>query len=287
MIPKRTIKEIVVKYQLEPSIREVFVEGLFDRDLFKWFLKKLELSAVKVYPIASVEVDGDMLKRYGLTSGERQRLIAFAEEASALGAVSTVVSCVIDSDLDYVLGIERDCPLLTRTDGTSAELLAWKTEVLQRFCSMVLGSDRPEAVVETILAVEPKICNVFLLRCALAKLGLSWELIEVDILFDRKNPITFDDYCRRVANKNSGLKDLPSITECLKELGAQAEAIPRQRRMRGHDLMEAARKVLQNTRFDHGCLRNGLDLSRTLMGSLEWENVQADPLVNSFRRLSA
>ncbi|WP_186192482.1 DUF4435 domain-containing protein [Burkholderia gladioli] len=286
MIPKRTIEEVLVRYKLEPTIREVFVEGVFDRDLYKWFLKKMGLSSVKVYPISSVDVGFETLSKYALTSGERQRVIAFAREAASSGVSPAVMVCVIDSDLDYVLGVNDNCPLLVRTDGTSAELLAWRYDVLERFCIMVLGSDKPDEIIANLFAVESLVCDVFVLRAALAKLSMEWRLIDIDILFDRRNPITFEEYCKRVANKNGDHKGLEAVLDCLVSIrDTNAKSLPAPQRMHGHDLMEAARKVLQNLRFDHGCLGDGLDFSRTLMANLEWENVQADSVINSFRML--
>lgn len=41
---RRTIPELVARYILEPSLRDVYVEGSDDRALIKWFLEQHERS---------------------------------------------------------------------------------------------------------------------------------------------------------------------------------------------------------------------------------------------------
>ncbi|MBN3763403.1 DUF4435 domain-containing protein [Burkholderia sp. Ac-20365] len=287
MIPRRTIEEIVVRYRLEPTIREVFVEGPFDRDIYGWMLDRLKLHNVKIYPISTVQVDDETLTKRGLTSGARQRVIAFAHEAVDRGVDPDTIACVVDSDLDYFLEQVDDCPLLVRTDGTCSEMLVWKHEVLERFCRIVLGCEDPKSAAATLLEeTEPLVCEMFFLRVAIAKLSLNWELIDAENAFERKKALSFDEYCRRVANKNSGMKSLASLNDEIESLKAsQPASLPATRRMHGHDLMGTVRKILQNMRFDHGCLKDSFDMARTLMASLEWDNVREDPVVLAFTRL--
>jgi hypothetical protein len=61
MIPKKKINEVKIKLQREPSIREIYVEGVFDRDLYRWVLKQLGLNDIRVYPINVVDVSDDFL----------------------------------------------------------------------------------------------------------------------------------------------------------------------------------------------------------------------------------
>ena len=77
-IPKRTIDEVKAKLLLEKDIKEIYVEGFFDRDLIKWVLINLNLEHVRVYPITSIDLQEEELKKLDLTNGNRQRVIATA-----------------------------------------------------------------------------------------------------------------------------------------------------------------------------------------------------------------
>ena len=61
-VPKRTINELRQRLKMEAGIREVYVEGIYDRDLVKWLLGKLGFLDVCVYPISTVDVPSTLLK---------------------------------------------------------------------------------------------------------------------------------------------------------------------------------------------------------------------------------
>lgn len=49
-LPRKRIEEVRVRLSKETSIREIYVEGVFDRDFFRWVLKHLGLSDIRVLP---------------------------------------------------------------------------------------------------------------------------------------------------------------------------------------------------------------------------------------------
>ena len=53
---RRTIPELTAKYRLNPLIRDVFVEGRFDRMILRWFFDAVKLKDVTVVQIQLVEV---------------------------------------------------------------------------------------------------------------------------------------------------------------------------------------------------------------------------------------
>lgn len=63
---RRTIPELVAKYKLNSSVRDVFVEGQSDRKLLRWFMAAKGYDAAAVLEIDLIDVPPDMLAKYGL-----------------------------------------------------------------------------------------------------------------------------------------------------------------------------------------------------------------------------
>ena len=97
-----SIEELLVRYDLEPELRDVFVEGTFDREIFSHAQGSVD-PPVTFYEIDSVDVPDDMLGRHGLSRGNKQRVIALARELSSLSERAKVV-CLVDRDLDHWFG---------------------------------------------------------------------------------------------------------------------------------------------------------------------------------------
>ena len=53
---RRTIPELVAKYRLNPGVREVYVEGEFDRRVIRWYLNSKQLRDVAVIRVEVVDV---------------------------------------------------------------------------------------------------------------------------------------------------------------------------------------------------------------------------------------
>lgn len=96
---KWSIQELLVRYELEPDLADVFVEGSFDKEV-------LSHSAASrghrqtFYEVDSVDVPSAILNEYGLTSGNKQRAIALSRKLAQLPASAKVV-CLVDRDLDH------------------------------------------------------------------------------------------------------------------------------------------------------------------------------------------
>ena len=97
----RKINELVARYTLEPGIRDIYVEGRFDKDVIQWYVQRLGYRDVRVFEIGLVDVAGEILQKYGLRPGEKSRTIALAEElANQLGNDMRQATAVVGSDCD-------------------------------------------------------------------------------------------------------------------------------------------------------------------------------------------
>lgn len=282
-LPLRTISEIQARFQLHPAIKEIYVEGSFDKDLYKWVLKNIGKNSVKVYSISTVDVGKDLLEKYELSSGERQRVIAFSKEIAITDQITKQLMSIIDADCDHALGIEHNCTLLQTTNGTSSELLFWNTAFLEKFFEQAIGSDAPSIEVQKLLVtLEPIVLKAFVVRAAICSLKFNWSIIAIDDEINRKKAFVFAEYVEKVFNKNAASKeqraDFNKKISALEEKLLKLEA---PKKIHGHDFIAAFCKILLNSGIDKKFLKEHLEVGRLFFLALEWNFVKDDSLLKS------
>lgn len=238
-VERRSLSELITLYQLEPSLRDVFVEGMFDRRLFSWVLRGRDRRRTHIYIIDEVDVPDAVLVAYGLRSGARSKVIALAKELdSALPRGSCQVTCVVDSNCEGALGISHECGRLLQTDYADLDGYLLTEGTIGRFLTMVFGLDLdPQGLLRTYFEIlrEP-----FLLRMAGLDMGINVARVDVTkscraegdrIEFDS------DDLTKRMLEKSSATSMLSSLTERVEELRSQLLGDAR-RYVNGHEFMD-------------------------------------------------
>lgn len=172
----RTIKELIVRYELEPSLRDIFVEGRRDKITFETFFGDIGGIDVKVYEVTTVEVSNEAASRLGLDlwQNNRNMVITLAHELHAQFSDCNQVRCVADRDADLVLEITYNCPLLLFTDYSCLEMYLFNERVISKFFFVILrGFRQPANVVLTELAQTLE--KLFLIRLANEVLNLKMK----------------------------------------------------------------------------------------------------------------
>jgi hypothetical protein len=172
---RRTIAELLVRYELEPSLKDVFVEGPSDRTLVQLALKHCGAQErIQAYEIDTVEVPAVLLERRGLRDGNKGRLLALADElASRSGRdLQCSVVCLVDQDLDGVLGNRREYSLSLYTSSVSLDAVVATPEVIEKLLSVVLLGfpDSADGLLSQLLLV---LRELFLCRVAAAEFRMS------------------------------------------------------------------------------------------------------------------
>lgn len=280
-IPKRTINEVVARLARERAVREIYVEGNFDRDLYRWVLDKLGITDVKVYPISTIEVPSDLLFSMQLTSGERQRVVAVADAVRSDLSLYSQVMFIIDSDTDYLLQCAHYLPPLYGTDGTSAELIIWKKDLIKKFFSLGLGCDGADRLVDSIFDfVVPIAESIFILRAVKEKLGKNWDLIDIDKAFSRSEDFSFERYCGKVGDKNGVRNQMgDDFFLCMESIKEKAVGLDSSKKMHGHDLFSVLARKLCLDGFSDRMPKDRNYFCRSIMTSAEWDAIRDDPTV--------
>ena len=216
-LPRRTIDDLIARYQFEPELRDLFVEGHRDRGVYSWYLRGAGCKHVGVFEIDLVEIPSDALISHGLASGNRDRVIALALELdNQFPTVLQYVRCIADSDFDFIFESRNEVNHLLYTDYTSLDLYdSWRrTEFYQR-----PPKERTDLVYSSIQRFRTTSLDLYTYDEALLKkvlwLGFNVPETEIPPLLDSMSPILQDLFIIRAANQRLdwGLTLVP-FTRC-------------------------------------------------------------------------
>ena len=169
---RRTIEELAARYELEPSLDDVYVEGSFDKEVFAASFLGTSLPTRTIYEIDSVEILPTVLAKHGLTNGSKQRVIALARELATL-PVRNSCSYIVDRDLDHWFGSLESTPGLRWTRYCSIELHFFCPEAVHALLALTCKARIPN-INAFLESLEVSLVNLYALR--LADRELNWSM---------------------------------------------------------------------------------------------------------------
>ena len=98
MEERRTIDELLTRYEFEPSLKDIYVEGIKDKTIIEEVLFQNGITDVSVFDISSIHIENKNIK-----GGNRARVIELASILSEK-LENTNVVCVIDNDFRHING---------------------------------------------------------------------------------------------------------------------------------------------------------------------------------------
>jgi hypothetical protein len=170
--PRWTIQELRARYELEPILRDVFVEGEFDRELLSRCFQIEHKHTWNAYSIESVDIPIEILQKHNLTSGNKQRVIGLARELSTL-PLHCLVRFFVDRDLDHWFSELERTPRLVWTSYCSLELHFY-TEDLIMDVLHTTARVRPKSWPCLLESMTDILKNLYILR--LADRELAWRM---------------------------------------------------------------------------------------------------------------
>lgn len=236
-IARRTIEELLVRYDLEPDLQDIYVEGYFDKEIYSSCLAKAKCTSRALYVIDVVDIPFGLLCKHGLSEGNKQRVIVLARELASLTARKCAFLCVVDRDLDHWFGPLETCNSLRWSKYCSVELFFLTEEIIR---SIVLDACRIrvkdyqvfyQSLIETLTAL-------YLFRLVDYDLKMKLEWVSVDRCLSRSgDSIVFDStgYVRKVLQQNSKTKNSDLFMKTLSDWKNKVSGDPRLF-IRGHDL---------------------------------------------------
>jgi hypothetical protein len=276
---RRRLHELAARYEIEPTLRDVYVEGQFDAVLVSWLLKKQGCDDAAVYEIDTVDIPPDILKKHGLDEGQKGRVIALCLELEASAKVPGQVTGVVDRDYDAVLGIQYRCPLLQLTDFSCMEMYAYNERVLQAFFHLYVRKAGYTAAA-FMAGVQHVLREAFLMRCTNQKLGcgLTWLDVE-DQCKLKRNSVEFnsEEFVRKYLNKSAQLPRLADFTKQLVEFRAAIADMDARHCINGHDFVGMLAKYVSRA-VKNKSLADPDVVERQLAAHLDYEALAKEPL---------
>jgi Protein of unknown function (DUF4435) len=244
---RRKLDELVACYELEPSLHDVYVEGLTDKSIIQCFLEEsnLDIKNCTVYEIDTVDIPTDQLFTLGLNDNNRSRVIFLAFQLQRLfeGSLPHVI-CIADRDFDNLIASSNiESELLLFTDYTSMEMYLFDFNIIEKFLRLVLHRDDLESV-NIMTNISPILEEMFLLRATNESLSYGMEWLSSTSLkrcFKKRKggSMEFDsnDFVDKYLNKNNRISDKITFLDKAKELRNKNISEIRNK-IRGHDFIQ-------------------------------------------------
>jgi len=238
-VPRFQISDLLARYSLEPSLRDVFVEGRFDQDVLSSCIRMRAKSDVVVYEIDCVDVSSELLRSFGLTNGNRQRVISLAK-ALADSLDSGPYRCIADKDLDHWLGTQISLRGLTWTEHCSIELYFLDEDLVKEILVHSAKSvfrNWSDFYASFISVLQ----DLYALRLATKQLNLSPEWISFDrCLGNSEGLITIDlrDYTNRLLMGVGKAARADEVLDCAAIWSDVARSSNPGNKVRGHDFVD-------------------------------------------------
>jgi hypothetical protein len=205
-IPRFEIESLIMRYQLEPELKDIYVEGEFDREIIQSLTSHDK--DIIVYSIDSVNVPADALAKRKMSSGNKQRVITLAEELSVVES-KCEYRCLVDQDLDHWLNRITTIKNLSWTEYTSLELYFYSEEFISDIlikaarCKLNNWDEFYHSFTKTLL-------SLYAIRLTESEMSLNAKWFEPDKELSIHNDvITFDEetYIKKIliSNKKSQL----------------------------------------------------------------------------------
>lgn len=178
-IARRTVDELVTLYELEPEVRDIFVEGRSDRNFLRFHLgAEFESSLCNVYAVSDrVHIpDGELISA-GILVGERGRVVWLSQQLSTKLPGHSSAALVADKDFASLdADTKEEIHGLLYTDYSSIEAYALNENTLDKLLRVTFGA--PEYITASVLvsAVKPALVSLFFIRLCLRESGTGASL---------------------------------------------------------------------------------------------------------------
>lgn len=238
-LDQRRVEELIERYKLEPSLRDIYVEGELDKGILDWTLDVRTNNNIAVYEIATVFISPEQVLGYGLYDNNKGRVIALAHLLRQhLAPDSLQVTCIVDKDLDAILNIDHNNELLLLTDYSCIEMYLYNTHTIDKFLQLAVRRFNKTAE-EVLRELTPILENLFLARLAneTLRLGLSEIQFERYCSLSRSNfNFDFAGYIRNYLISNRRAGELERFTQEIDRLRPLLNTDPRFQ-INGHDFI--------------------------------------------------
>ncbi len=290
---RRTIEELYTRYDLEPELADIYVEGPSDAAFIEWFLHHNGRRCWQVYPVESVNVPSELIAERGFDEGARGRVLTLAITLEERLKDSPAIKPLFIADLDFdaiSINVDWSCDLCLLTDFTSLDLYCYNPKTLDKYLRVVLQTGEVNAN-EVLDGMTPALRALFLVRAVLHIGRTGVKLIDdvtrcCEATGGQVN-LDLEDLIRRSLNA-SPIRPQPDIGEILRKVENLQGSLPSDARLaiRGHDFVRILAWFLRPyARLQ--AYRQADVVGRALRGCLEAEDLIQHPMFKELLRRTA
>ncbi|KGM53096.1 hypothetical protein N800_11140 [Lysobacter daejeonensis GH1-9] len=229
------IHELEARYELEPGLKDVFVEGAFDKELLTEGCSTGVNQGRVYYEIDAVDVPNEVVTALGLTLGNKQRVIALAKALEGLDE-ECEYRCLVDRDLDGWIGGITHVARLKWTRFTSVEAYFIRSDVVKRYLITVAKS-RIEDWGRFYTSFVRVLRDLFAMRLADRDLGLNLTWVKVDKSLKMAGGVVrfdLDGYVKKILQGSGAARQLGAFTSAMEQWVERLDEDDRNC-VRGHD----------------------------------------------------
>lgn len=244
LFEKRTVDEVISICKLEPSTKNIYVEGISDKLVIDNFLKKQKKSDISVYNIDCI----DYSEVFAGMSPENIKVLKESNKEKvaylALKVENEVENChllgIIDRDLDFVNNHVKSGKYLSYTDYNSMEMYLFSYDNIDALLknSFRITSD---VNVDKFMKSIGHVCRVlFYIRAYLESSNGTIVDFKKNLSYDRKDNtclLDIENYICKIAQANKIVCSFEGLCKEIKEkLTKSADDIRLE--IKGHDFIK-------------------------------------------------
>lgn len=276
---KRSVDEIIAIYDLEETLRDIYVEGTIDKSFFQWIIGSSLESISEIYCVNDIIIPDELLEKYGLVTGSNRNKIIAASSAIA-DALPNNENAIFIVDRDFTEYIELGISphSLKYTDYNSIELYALNENVIKKLMALAYGRYSP-----ALPNFYPEMIRILkqLYAIRLTNIELNWNMTWLEfnkyVKVNQSIEFTEDKFIEAYLLKNSKWSKKNEFYSTFNRLHENLNSDCRLS-SRGHDftilLMHILNKKFPSRKIDKIEMFEGL-----LIGLLEKVDLLAENLI--------
>lgn len=285
LFEKRIVEEIISICKLEPSTKNIYVEGISDKLVIDNFLKKQKINDISVFDIDCIDFREVFAKMspsdLNILKDSNKEKVAFL----ALKVEKEAGNChflgIIDRDLDFVNNHIKSGKYLSYTDYNSMEMYLFSYDNID---ALLRNSFRitSNVNVDNFMKSIGHVCRIlFYIRAYLESSNGSVVDFKRNLLYDRKdNTCSLDikNYISKIAQANKMVCGLDGLHNEIEEKLAKSVGDIRLE-IKGHDFI----KVL----YFSICKHKKVNMNESELANTFWVYLDDRVLVNEplFQRI--
>lgn len=280
-VARRTILELCTLYELEPEVRDVFVEGSCDAALLAWYLRHRSGHAVSVMEVDAVDVPRSLVDAHGCDEGNRGRVLALAGELdkNLVGSPRRCPTLVYDADGDHLFARVRRLDILLPTDFACLEMYLFNEATFDKMMSLVLMGCGVSAQ-HALKTLSTVLLRLWAIKATNHLLGLSMSWIGFDACCELSGEsIQFNEseFIKRYLMNNSCLAEKDAFVTKMREVEAHFQDDARYQ-MNGHHFFSLSRWYFRHFAKEREVCSSEGAFERAFFGCLELEVLDQHPL---------